>query len=162
VLTASVIFCYNLTAKSLRQLNHPITISFGQPKSVEEVPFPAITFFEVLKYNRSFFQVLSMFKYYRQINKIFDYVENSSQLEERMTDILACNHYSFVYDYPFKGYERSIVPILRNRSIGNQFWKHKALWNSQYEVALASRLTWKGFANSFNVLDVEKILRLEE
>jgi hypothetical protein len=79
-----------------------------------------------------------------------------------MADILACDYVTYVHDYPFKGYERSIVPILKNRSIANQFWKHKALWNSQYEVALASRLTWRGFANSFNVLDVEEILRLEE
>lgn len=134
--------------------------------SVGSVPFPAVTFMEPFKINRTLEYHKDIFysKFY-SVNKqrAFEYLNETNQVESFYTQVFVCVHSNFNYVNPFVGYENAIVDVLRNMSKTNhKFESQKALWNSKIETEFAKRLTSHGFSYSFNVLNDEDILNFQE
>lgn len=93
---------------------------------------------------------------------LFNFLEDNDLIDIFFTQVYVCVFTNYIFEYPFKDYERGIVPALRNISLKHKFHHQKASWNSQFETVFAKRLTSHGFGYSFNILDVAEILNVEE
>ena len=85
------------------------------------------------------------------------FLRETNQVESYLTQIIVCSAVNFFYTYPFKDYERSIVPNLLNMSQYHMFNEQEALWNSKYETQFAKRLIRSGFGYTFNIEDADVI-----
>lgn len=165
VLVSSVSVCYILTSQTYNNFRHPISISLDQPTSVDKVPFPAITFMEPFGVNEEYLKNFNFFwsRFVRKMRpKVFEYLEETDQVDVYMAEVMVCEYTNLIYDYPFVGYEKKITEVLLNKSLDHLFDTQEALWNSQFEVVVAKRLTSQGFGYSFNILAAEELLNLEE
>lgn len=164
VLLVSCIACFFFTSKLVNRYNHPIAIALAQPKSVETVPFPAVTFMEPFHLDQVFMH--DDFYYAKFIHEdrpvLFKFLEDNNLIHMFFTKIYVCTWTSYFFEYPFEDYQRFIVPILKNISLERTFEQQEASWNSQFKAAFAKRLTSRGFGYSFNILDADEILNVDE
>lgn len=93
---------------------------------------------------------------------VFKYLEETDQVNVYMAEVITCSYTNLIYEYPFVGYEEKIAEVLFNKSLYHFFDTQEALWNSQFEVVVAKRLTSHGIGYSFNVLEAEELLNLDE
>lgn len=164
MLSLSIITCYHLTSKLFQKFQHPIVVSLEQPISVDTLPFPAVTFMEPMSLNDEFrslsFQTEVMLNKNRKF--VNEYITKRNLVETYFTQLVICGYAPYMYRYLFKNYEDAFVQTLLNFSYAHQFERQEALWNSQFETVFAKRLTAQGFGYSFNMLDVDKILNIDE
>jgi hypothetical protein len=147
-----------------KKFDQSILITLGQPRSVDTVPFPAVTFLEPFIFDEKFlnddFYYSRRFKEERPI--LFKFLKDNNLVNIFFTKVQVCFVRAFFYEYPFKNYENEIVPTLRNISSDDSFSKQEALWNSKYETTFVKRLTEQGFGYSFNILNANDILNFDK
>jgi hypothetical protein len=164
VLSTSIAISYFFTSKLFQKFQHPIAVSFEQPITVDTLPFPAITFLEPMYQSKEFVtrEFKTAFLFLRNKTFVNEYIKNNNLVETYLTEVAVCTYGSQLYKYPFENYENAFVPTLLNFSYAHQFDKQEAVWNSQFETVFAKRLTSQGFGYSFNILDVNEILNIDE
>lgn len=164
MLTASITACLFSVSKLFVKFQHPIAITLDQPASVGSVPFPAVTFLEPFledeQFNNLDFVLASEIPHLKP--NLFKYLQENDVINPFFTEILMCNTRPFYYEYPFEFSGTAMIEYLRNRSNEQNFRHQKASWNSQYNTVFAKRLTSHGFGYSFNILDADEILNVEE
>lgn len=166
MLTTSISMCLFLVLKIHEKLVHPIAISLDNPKKIDSVPFPAVTFLEPFS-EQDFLQFhdwdfLLAHSYPQLKQKLFKILKEQDITDQFFTLILMCKIRTFFYEYPFEFSVNAMVDDLRNKSNERNFLQQKALWNSEFEVDFAKRLTSHGFGYSFNILDAKDVFNLEE
>lgn len=64
-------------------------------------------------------------------------------------------------NYTYENYEHLIVPTIHKHAQTEWFKNQTAVWNSYYSPKFAKLLTTRGYAMSFNMLEVKDLLNLD-
>lgn len=84
------------------------------------------------------------------------------QFKRLVSQVWVCKYENLYGNYEFHNYEHTIVPAIHEQSQINWFKNQTAEWNTYYTPQFAEILTTRGYGFSFNILEAEDLLNVDE
>jgi len=146
--------------------HYPISISLDESsQDVQSIPFPAVTIFGEFPFEIYFKQsVFQLAMFYPR--------ETQMQLHQQgllimlAVECIVCHNRFFYDEIYFKGYEgyENLIPTFIRGGMSQSEWfkVQQASWNGKYSVPFAEIQTKRGMGWTFNMLDAEDLLKLDQ